>query len=204
MRKHWPVLLFVLVLSCVPVTINVYFPETQIENVASEIENEVRSAEETTSDKDVSWRVPSWLAFFGAQEAYAQEISLNKDTPVIREIIERRKKRFDKIDDLLTKGFIGEGKDALLKEKNRDVLELKDLAVARKQVKEENADRTQLYKELVKENNIPSDQLSKIQEIFAKENRKQLKPGQFYQDDEGEWQEKKEAKGKEPKEPEEE
>jgi len=180
------------ILSCFPITINVYFPEAKLESAASQIESTVRGGggpEEGGS----SWALPRIHLAFGPREAYAQDApDLKVQTPAITAIVKRRTERFSKIDALLTKGFVGEGKDGLLKEKDGSVLDLKELAQSRKLVKEENADRQDLYKEIARENKIPDDQVSRIAEIFGKENRKQIKVGQYYEDDNGNWK-KKEA-----------
>ena len=163
-----------------------------MEDDNSRIENVVRSADTKNEEtaEPVSWRLPNWLLALGATEAHAADLKMDIDTPVIREIIGRRKERFAKIDALLSKGFIGEGKDGLLKEKDKGVLELKELAKARKLVKEENADRVSLYEEIGKANNLAKEQHDDLRRVFAEENKKQLKVGQYYELPDGTWKKK--------------
>lgn len=185
----WCGVILALTLSCFPITINVYFPETKIENAAAQIESEVRGVDTSGQEPGTSWHLPKIRFAWGVSEAFANEPDIKVDTPAIQEMTNSRKARFPQIDALLTKGFVGEGKDGLLKEKDTSVLELRELAQARKLVKEENADRLRLYKEIARENGFP-EEVSRIQEIFGRENRKQIKVGQYYEDDDGSWKQK--------------
>ncbi|HNT37292.1 MAG TPA: DUF1318 domain-containing protein [bacterium] len=190
MSVFWCGVVLAFMVSCFPITINVYFPETKIESAAAQIESEIRG-DTGQQGQGTSWRLPRMRLAWGIPQAFAQEPDLKVDTPAIQEIKNTRKARFPQIDELLTKAFVGEGKDGLLKEKDSGVLQLKELAQARKLVKEENADRLRLYKEIATENGFP-EEVSRIQEIFGRENRKQIKIGQYYEDDDGTWKQKKE------------
>ena len=194
-RLIW-VLTILMTAACANITINVYFPAEKIEQAADVIEDQVRSdvleqesaepSESTQSKAETGW----WDRI--CPPAYAAEVDFNIDTPEIRAITERRKGRFAKIDALLTKGAIGEGKDGYLKEKDIRSLPLKEIAEARKLVREENKDRKGLYEAIADANDIDADKIPDIGVEFAQEIREMLRVGQFYQDDEGNWVAKKE------------
>lgn len=197
------VLLVFVALSCANITINVYFSEQAVQKAADAIEDEIRSqvleqpqAESESVPGPHSKASSGWLERL-CPPAYAQEVDLNIDTPEIQKITESRKNRFPKIDDLLTKGVIGEGNDGLIKEKDIRSLPLKDVAAVRKLVQEENTDRQKLYQAIAKANNFTDDRVPEIGKNFAVTIREKLRPGQFYQDDKGAWLEKKAKKEEE-------
>lgn len=186
--------------SCANITINVYFPAESVQQAADVIEDEVRGQvlEQETSESapgPQSKAAGGWLERL-CPPAYAQEVDLSIDTPEIQKITASRKERFAKIDDLLTKGVIGEGNDGLIKEKDIRSLPLKEVAAARKLVQEENADRQKLYQAIATANKIDQEKIADIGKNFALKIREKLRPGQFYQDDKGAWVEKKAEKEK--------
>jgi len=101
------------------------------------------------------------------------------------------------VDDLLTQGAVGEGKDGYLKEKDLKSLgDLKKIAAARKTIQDENADRLALYKAIATANEIAEDKVGEIGENFALRIREKLRDGQYFQNDKGEWEQKKTEKEK--------
>lgn len=199
-RFGWAVLLALVAVSCANITINVYFSEQAVQKAADAIEDEVRGQvlEQSTSESapgPQSKATGGWLERL-CPPAYAQEVDLNIDTPEIQQVKESRTKRFPKIDELLTKGVVGEGNDGLIKEKDIRSLPLKEVAAARKLVQEENADRQKMYQAIAAANKFTEDKIPEIGKNFAVTIREKLRPGQFYQDDKNAWVEKKAEKEK--------
>jgi uncharacterized protein YdbL (DUF1318 family) len=191
------ILLAVSLTNCLTVNVTVNFPEAEVENAADEINKDIRGdffEEEPAAEapESTSWlRVPNPFArvtlAFGLPSACAQdeEPNLKVTNPIIRKINEQREKRAKKIDEYLSKGYVGEGKDGSLHERPAiEALDLMQMAQVRKTIKEENADRKTLYEEFAKINNLPVERVAKV---FADSNRKWLKAGQHYQKDNGEW-----------------
>ena len=178
----------VLLIGCVSTTVNIYFPEDQIESAADEIERDVRGIDSATSER------PAQSAVFPAlwQTAHAA-VDFDIDTPKIRKIRTSREERFPKVNALLNDGFAGEGNNGYLKERDRAVYasDLKKLSEARKVMAEENKDRREQYIEIARANNIAESDVKQIEEVFAKKIRELLKEGQYYEDDKGEWVKKK-------------
>lgn len=176
-------LVVALATSCVTLNITIQFPEAQVEEAAEKIESEVRGeAEEPGMESPSSW-APVWpiRVTLASRAAYAAEPNLDIETPEIRRIVESRKARWPNIVPLLDKGFVGEALDGTLKEVDPSVLSIRDLAQARQLVKAENKDRTDLYAEIAKANNLPASDVPKIAAKFAEVNRDKLKAGQYYE-----------------------
>jgi uncharacterized protein YdbL (DUF1318 family) len=189
------VICLVFVMSCANITINVYFPAEKIQKAADVIEDRVRGRvleqEQTEEAVSPQSNACDFILDLFCSTAYAQEkVDLDINTPAIEKITQQRKKRFDRIDDLLSKGVAGEGRDGFLKERDLRSLPLKEVAEARKLIKEENDDRRQLYKEIAKANDIPMEDLEKIGENFAVTIREKLRKGQYYENDKGQWVQK--------------
>jgi len=178
-----------LTLACV--TVNVYFPAAEVQSAADKIVGEVRGTSSSSTESEAAPQesmlrrsLRSLMLFEG--EAYAQA-DINITTPNIRALKESMKKRFESLKPLYEQGVIGETKDGLVSIQSLDGLGLKEKADAKKLVEAENADRDNLYIEIVKANDLPSDSVPQIKELFANSWRKEAKKGWWIQKDNGDW-----------------
>ncbi len=187
--------------TCARITVNVYFPAAEIQDAATQIEQEVRGDEEgeppveKSSDKKqqgsflwptirtirLTWTTP---------EAMAQSPNINITTPAIRRLIASRKKRYGSLAPLLARCVLGENNKGLLDLRSQQGLSLKDKARAKTLRDQENRDRQQLYRELAAANNLPANRIGEIANIFAKVNRKEARAGWCIQDANGAWKTK--------------
>lgn len=199
------------------VTINVYFPERQLQEAAEEIVGEVRPdiastptepappppaagepatpPEEEKEQKTTS----SFLDLFRTKSAFAAEekkpkdekdIQIQKETPVIKKIKETLKQRFPKLLPFYEKGAIGEGADGYLAERDTTGLGLKEKRDLLALIKEENTDRKSLYTELAAANGVAADYIPAIGRLFAKEWQKKSKAGWWIEAEAGKWEQK--------------
>ncbi|MCK4759907.1 MAG: YdbL family protein [Candidatus Aminicenantes bacterium] len=186
----------VLLLFCFScLTINIYFPEAEVQKAAQEIVDEIRKEEDKEKkyeDKDALMTEIdpmmgshsgslSLLPSLNAQEA--TEVT----TPKIRALKQSLKERFPKIKPFFEKGNIGEGNDGYIKIRNETGLNLKEKSTLRSLEKDENNDRKNLYAEVAKAMEIKSSQIEKIQEIFAQLWIEKANPGWWIQKESGEW-----------------
>lgn len=193
-----------LVIGCANITINVYFPAESVQKAADVIEDRVRGqvleepvAPPAEPQESTQALRQGFLLNLLCPPAYAAEADLNINTPEIMKYADSRAARFPEVDDLLTRGAVGEGKDGYLKERDLKALgDLKKIAAARKAIQDENADRLALYKAIAKANEIAEDKVAEIGENFALRIREKLRDGQFFQNDKGEWEQKKPEKEK--------
>jgi uncharacterized protein YdbL (DUF1318 family) len=204
-----PGLLVVLLCACV--TINVYFPEAEIEDLSEKIEEEVarqaaqeegketapEEGRESESDADGTEQggFPSaglLDGLLGVSPAYAAEVEdPGISNPAIQKIIDSRAKRVDRLDRFKDMGVIGEGRDGLVA--TRDLSKLEDLrerAEVQKLVRAENEDRNALYREIAKAKDLDPSQVPQVAETYAATLRERAEKGHWIQLPGGEWKRK--------------
>jgi uncharacterized protein YdbL (DUF1318 family) len=206
-----------LVAGCV--TINLYFPEEEVKDLAGKIEAQVQAqaasedgdapGEKATGTEEPSSPNPDGApaagrqsrlrgstglfdALFGVTPAYAQGVPEPETTnPAIRKIIDSRAARLAEVNEHKSSGVIGEN--------NRGELEIRDLAAVsdlraraavQKLVRAENADREQLYKEIAAAKGIDPSQLDRIRETYAETLRANARAGDWIQMADGSWKRK--------------
>lgn len=185
--------------SCVSLTVNVYFPTAEIEEAAETIEERIRSGQ-GSNGLETSSLFPNPGAHhaitigFDIPSAHAQDVNIEIDSPVIKRIIDSRTERYEKLlEPLMDKGTFGEGMDGYLALRVSTGFDLRTLTQMKKLLKEENDDRMKLYEEILKANDlqINKENMEKVGDTFAKAIRKTMKVGHWYQVDKDEWEQKK-------------
>jgi hypothetical protein len=181
-----------LVAACVPVTVNINFPQEKLEGAAGSIEDMVRSPE---NPKPAPKKGPQGslgdrlLAALGPAAADAQtrtvdvmpEIKVR--TPELMRAIESRRARRGEIDELKAKGCVGETNQGMLEARAGQGCPGNVGQV----VSAENADRNYIYSTLMQQNNIPASDASRVHAAFAKVRRDRAKPGEWIQLETGQW-----------------
>jgi uncharacterized protein YdbL (DUF1318 family) len=208
--------LALIVAGCV--TINLYFPEQEVKDLAGEIEKQVQAkaeAEGSSGDEPSTPADPPppskadgkpgtdlqshsrnsmgpFDILLGVTPAHAQEIPEPETTnPAIRKIIDSRAARLSELNGYKSSGVIGENNKGEVE--IRDLGALSDLrarAEAQKLVRAENADREQLYREIAAAKNIDPSQLDKVRETYAETLRANARPGDWIQMPDGTWKQK--------------
>jgi uncharacterized protein YdbL (DUF1318 family) len=194
--KRWLVGLSVMLLvSCV--TVNIYFPAAAIQKAADQIVDDVRQTPEQAPEKkpEPTPDKKSHLRWFqyvtvGAPAAHAAAVDVNVSTPAIRALKASMANRFPQLQPLYAKGALGETNNGLVAVRDTGALSLKERADATRLVDEENRDRTALYTEIVKANNLGMNTLPEVQRIFANSWRGKSAPGWWIQQDNGQWAKK--------------
>jgi uncharacterized protein YdbL (DUF1318 family) len=189
----------IFILSCV--TVNVYFPESEVEEAADKIVKEVWEKKEKPKEKqDQKPKVnkPESLlrgAFlvaaimFSPLEAQAQT-NINVSTPEITELKNAIADRAPSLWPFLDSGHIGIGKNGLLVLRSGDGLDLQEKASLNHLITQENNDRNALYREIVSANRFAPERFFDIQEIFAVSWRNQARNGWWIQEANGRWSQK--------------
>ena len=200
----------VLLIGLACVTINVYFPEAKIQDLSQRIEDEVAqraveleegtgedgAAPEGTADEDPPEVTPGQASalnlLLGATPAYAQSVpDPGVSNPAIRAIINARAARVQQINDFKSRGLIGESNQALLEARSLDsISDLRQRAALQKLVKDENADRERLYKEVAAAEGVDLAQLPRIRKTYAETLRNNARPGDWIQLPGGQWKQK--------------
>jgi hypothetical protein len=132
------VIIVMLTLTCARITVNVYFPAAELEDAATQIEQEIRddtpdgTAPDAISPGPASDSAPKpptgpkpqgsvlWPLWRHVRRnirpaiAEAQGINVNITTPTIRRLIDSRKQRYASLRPLLAKCILGETKSGLV------------------------------------------------------------------------------------------
>jgi uncharacterized protein YdbL (DUF1318 family) len=188
-------LLLLFLFSCL--TINIYFPEAEVQKAAEEIVDEIRKEEEKKEKKDKDSQMIEMEqamnsgggSFSLLSSLYAQE-ETEVTTPKIRALQQSMKDRFPKLKPFFEKGNVGEGNDGFVKSRDESGLNLKDKAMLRNLVNDENNDRKNMYAEVARAKEIDASQIPKIQKIFAAQWIKDANSGWWIQKENGEWAKK--------------
>lgn len=196
---------FGLVVGCV--TINVYFPEAAIKDLAERIEDEVvREAAATDGAMIVPEDAGPWRSIWShtvqaalrltAAPAMAQPPAANTvpepavTNPAIRAIIKSRAERFDELKRSKAQKVVGENNEGLVEVRDLGSLELRERAAVQRLVKAENDDREALYREIAAATNVDLKQLPQIRKTYAGTLRDKANPGDLIQLEDGRWVEK--------------
>ena len=179
----------ILALACI--TVNIYFPEATVKKTADEIVDEIRKKD--AKEKPVSEVIkeeeaqPSPEGSIAAGPAAFGQQETNVSNPAIRALKEAMKRRFALLKPSFDSGHIGESNAGLVGVRGEEGLNLKDKAALRGLVKDENADRMNLYAEVAKSLDIEASQIGRIQQIFAASWINAASPGWWIQKENGEW-----------------
>ena len=175
--------------SCV--TVNVNIPEGAVQKETDDYVRELYDAKakskvspspspSTTSQSLLEILLPSALA------TESRPVKANSDKAL--EIRERLKSRVEEVKTQKAAGLLGESNDGLLviKGKAKPAL-MKSLE---KMVSDDNADRKELFQEVIHHNNLTQSKLKDIEMSFAHSFQKLSPSNTWIQDDKGDWTQK--------------
>ncbi len=186
------------------VTINVYFPAAAAEKAADKIIEDVwgsdKSSESTkreddkqtsvreTGAQDVLLAAAASVLDFIVAPAHAQA-NLNIETPAIRQVTQSMEARHAQLKKYYDAGAIGLTRDGLVQVRDQNLVALPERNAVRKLVAEENADRTNLYREIAAANGH-SEWEADIRTTFAERWASKAPAGWWHQDESGAWTQK--------------
>jgi uncharacterized protein YdbL (DUF1318 family) len=187
-RLTTPLLALVLA-GCLAVTVNVTFPQEQLDNAASNIEDLVRNPVQAPKPggaspaKPTGRAVPSPASWLRPAAAEAQVPELKTHTAEVEAAIQSRRSRYPELSAAAARGCVGENNQGLVERRaGTECPASTDRLIA-----DENRDRMFLYRTLVQQNNMPAGDLGRVQAAFAKANRERAPAGAWVQDDAGQW-----------------
>lgn len=222
MQRTIPLLTAVLLaalaaIACV--TINVYFPEAEVKDLAEKIEDAVarEGAEPPTEPSagsdaggngtaaNPATRSDSWLRstfdlavgtalhLLAPAPVYAQatDVAAPEITnPAIRQIIQSRGRRVRELNGHKVSGAVGENNKALVEVRQLDALPLQQRAAVQKLVRAENSDRERMFKEIAAATGTDLSQLPQIRSTYATTLRQKARRGDWIQMPDGSWKQK--------------
>ena len=184
--------LWILSIFMACVTVNVYFPAKEVEKKAGDIVDDIRKSEPPPPAAPAGPQSSInhlYDLVFHNRLAYAQKTD-EITYPTIQSIKQRIRERFPRLVPFFQKGAIGEGRMGYI-----EMLEGKGLTPSEKNdmkslMDAENRDRRALYLEVAKSMNISSDQIGKVQRIFAQKWQHAAERGWWIQKDDQQWVQK--------------
>ncbi|WP_017942346.1 MULTISPECIES: YdbL family protein [unclassified Thioalkalivibrio] len=208
MKALWsvPGLALVLALMAGCVTINIYFPTAAAEEAARAI---VRDAlqlpdAEAAPESESGAQLPAqprhagsagatpalaWVLERLVSPAAAQSPDLQIETPAINRIRASMRERAPQLAPHFRSGAIGFGNNADVVIRDLSDVPLRDRSTVQRLISEENSDRDSLYREIARANDRP-DWERQIRETFARVWVEEAPAGYWYQDRNGQWQQK--------------
>lgn len=210
MKVLWSVpglaLMFALMAGCV--TINIYFPTAAAEEAARAIVRDALQVEEGTPGSEAapegepgamlsprpatanaSLPALAWVLDRLVSPAAAQSPDLQIQTPAINRIRASMRERAPQLAPHFRSGAIGFGRNADVVIRDLSEVPLRDRSTVQRLVSEENSDRDSLYREIARANDRPEWE-DRIRETFARVWVEEAPSGYWYQDRNGQWQQK--------------
>jgi uncharacterized protein YdbL (DUF1318 family) len=168
--------------ACVPVTVNISFPQEKLDNAAKQIEDVTA---QTTTPPAPAATTPAAPAPPASSQGRTVEVTPRIDTrsPQVLKATEARRQRRPELRDWKTRGCLGETNQGLLEARTGEGCTPEALEVMRA----ENADRLVIYQAFMKENNIPESDTPRVRSAFAKARQDRSRPGDWIQLEDGKW-----------------
>jgi uncharacterized protein YdbL (DUF1318 family) len=196
--------LCILLYACV--TINVYFPAAAAEKAADRIIEDVwgqsaqpapQSTEKPPAEKSSSIMQPARHVLLAATAgalnlliapAHAQA-DLNISTPAVRQLTQSMEARHGQLKKYYDSGAVGLTADGLVDLRDLNAVPLPERNAVRQLVSAENADRSNLYREIAAANGHPEWE-GDIRSTFAQRWVERASSGWHYKDSSGAWKQK--------------
>ncbi len=121
-----------------------------------------------------------------AQQVAAPEMT----NPTIQQIIQSRAGRVRELNRHKASGLLGESNTALVDIRDPQVLSLQERAAVQKLVRDENADRERMFKEIAAATGTDLSQLPQIRERYARAPREHARSNDWIQMPDGSWRKK--------------
>lgn len=191
-KKAWVAGLLIGVLVSACVTINVYFPEAEVQEAAGEfidkvIGNDATGTEPEASPPGKSTTFSFDLSMLASAHAAAD---LSIETPAIKAIQARMANRFSaSLEKHFDSGALGFKRDGLIEVRDAAGLPLPERAGVKQFVADDNRDRAAVYREIAVANNHPEWE-AEIRTTFAEQWIAKARKGWYYQDSKGVWVQK--------------
>jgi len=195
--------LFLIVGSCMVITVNIYFPEKEVKEAFKALEKELMTPEGEKQEPNSDTKPGSFLNFEWVTSAFAQEPGLSdkiaeivKKMPAVVNAYKEMGARIGDVDRLRDNGAVGEGKDGMLVVRDEKLL----TPDQKKIIAAENEDRKTVIngmaRAIIRINRVPENDQNLKQvmpqavEQFAAIRRESAKRGWWIQAPDGNWSKK--------------
>ncbi|OGP95714.1 MAG: hypothetical protein A2157_06065 [Deltaproteobacteria bacterium RBG_16_47_11] len=192
--------LFLAVVSCMMITVNIYFPEKDVKEAYKALEKELMTPERGKPTGKPEGKPESSIKFEIVPSAYAQEPGLSdKIAEIVRkmpDVVNAYKEmgaRIGEMDKMRDKGAVGEGKDGMISVRDEKLLTSDQKQI----IAMENANRRTvtggMARAIIRINRVPENEQNLNQvmpqavEQFAAIRRDSAKKGWWVQSPDGNW-----------------
>jgi hypothetical protein len=181
-------------MACVTVNLNFNFPQKEMQEKLYKQEKELYGGGKPEEKPGEPEKKNNAAAFDPEIMLMAPQgddkVDLKVSSPAIDKINESRKGRADKVKDAFKKGWIGEGNDGLVHEREAGSLAGKEKADFNKLVKAENDDREKLLKELLRANKLDDKAMDKVRAVWSRARKQACDEGWWIETKAGTWKKK--------------
>ena len=163
--------------ACVPVTVNITFPQEKLDTAARQIED--MPAQSASAPPPPATPPPAP----GPGRSVDVTPRIDTRSPAVVKATESRRQRRPALREWKGRGCIGETNQGLLVARPGEGCgpEVADL------IRAENADRQVIYDAFMKDNNIPTSDTARVRNAFAKARQERARPNDWIQLDNGQW-----------------
>jgi uncharacterized protein YdbL (DUF1318 family) len=161
--------------ACVPVTVNITFPQEKLESAARQIEDMPAQSAAAPAPPPAPAR--------GGGRTVDVTPRIDTRSPEVQKAAGSRRARRPALRGWKDRGCVGETNQGLLVARPGEGCgpEVADLIHA------ENADREVIYDAFMKDNNIPASDTPRVQSAFAKARQERSRTNDWIQLDDGQW-----------------
>jgi uncharacterized protein YdbL (DUF1318 family) len=164
--------------ACVPVTVNVTFPQEKLDSAARQIEDTQAQSASTPSP------APAPAPSGGPNVDVASTPRLNERSPEVVKASESRRARRADLREWKNRGCIGENNQGLAVARPGQGCGSPEAAEL---IRAENADRQVIYSAFMKENNIAASDTARVRTAFARARQERARANDWIQLESGQW-----------------
>jgi uncharacterized protein YdbL (DUF1318 family) len=184
--------------ACVPVTVNISFPQEKLDSAAKQIEDiTAQTGPQAGHAATPPATAPTTAATTGSApvttpqqppvntQGRTVDVTPRIDTrsPEVVRATQSRRERRPALREWKERGCLGETNQGLLEARTGEGCTAEALELMRA----ENADRVVIYEAFMKENNIPASDTERVRSAFAKARQERARPGDWVQLADGHW-----------------
>ena len=162
--------------ACVPVTVNISFPQERLDAAAQQIED--KTAQAAPSPPPAPAPAPAQ----GGGRTVEVTPRIDTRSPEVVKATESRRQRRPALREWKSRGCIGETNTGLLEARPGD-----GCGPETELIRAENADRRVIYDAFMKENKIPVSDTPRVRSAFAKARQERSRSDDWIQLEKGQW-----------------
>jgi uncharacterized protein YdbL (DUF1318 family) len=169
--------------ACVPVTVNVSFPQAKLDDAARQIEDmPAHPAAGSTPGPAPAPASPPAPAPGSTRDVQVTP-QIDTRSPAVVAATESRRQRRSVVREWKNRGCIGETNQGFLTARPGEGCTDEVASL----IRAENADRKTIYDAFMRDNRIPASDMARVQSAFAKARQERARPNDWIQQDDGRW-----------------